>query len=437
MASPTAPFLRLVRPTPEPLGLYIRVGRNDHKELLSILNSGGNAFFGIVLDPTLHKRQAELRETVLQKGFDVVLDPRSQELATIGGFTGSLAELPWAASQSDKVTDFSALRAEQFATSLAEFVVAGKYTAVLSPTHFLNSSSDRWLGVDVKLTSKLRRALDDMGAFDVQIFYSLALRYSTFRNAQERREIRDALKDIPADGIWLKIDGLGAESSAAAVRNYITGASDFHELGLPLVTDMVGGMPALSMLAFGAAGGVCHGLTLRERFDASSWFKPRDPNSHGFQPSPRVYIQELGLLLKRQQADVLFSAHRAKSRFGCKHSDCCPNGPKDTIANPLRHFFFRRTTEVHQLGLVPAALRPERFLEDMLRPATDAAVFAERLNLADSVLAQALRKKKKSLETLRVTLGDMTKDRPGSHSSIPVRRAARTTTRHPSSKKGQ
>src|SRR4051812_25354602 len=88
---------RLLRPVANPLGLYLRPGRNDHHKMLDLLAEGPLACSGFVLDAALSERQAELRAEVVKLGFEAVLDPRACEMATEGGFArASIAELPWA-----------------------------------------------------------------------------------------------------------------------------------------------------------------------------------------------------------------------------------------------------------------------------------------------------------------------------------------------------
>lgn len=74
----------------------------------------------------------------------------------------------------------------------------------------------------------------------------------------------------------------------------------------------------LSLLAFGAVGGLAHGVTLGERFDASSWHKPRQ--GQAFSPRVRVYIPQLDLLLLRDDAKKFFESGggKARSAFGCR-----------------------------------------------------------------------------------------------------------------------
>jgi hypothetical protein len=48
---PASP-LRLVRLAPDPLGLYVRAGRQDQKDLQSFITSGSAAFTGVVFEAT-------------------------------------------------------------------------------------------------------------------------------------------------------------------------------------------------------------------------------------------------------------------------------------------------------------------------------------------------------------------------------------------------
>jgi hypothetical protein len=50
MADNVTHLPRAVRPVPEPGGLYIRVGRNDHKALLNLLSAVDLGCFGVVID---------------------------------------------------------------------------------------------------------------------------------------------------------------------------------------------------------------------------------------------------------------------------------------------------------------------------------------------------------------------------------------------------
>lgn len=95
--------------------------------------------------------------------------------------------------------------------------------------------------------------------------------------------------------------------------------------------------------------------------------------------------------------------------------------------NPVRHSLIQRSGEIQRLSAVPEQLRAQRFLEETLRPATDAAVFSESLPLeAQENLAKRISENRKVLERLRVGLGKFVQEgRVVSFSQIPHRRAAR------------
>ncbi|MGH8217083.1 MAG: hypothetical protein ACREUT_00720 [Steroidobacteraceae bacterium] len=63
--SATISSLRKLRPAPDPLGLYLRVGRNDQNVLLDLIARGDAQCFGLVIEATAIKRHRELRQQAL------------------------------------------------------------------------------------------------------------------------------------------------------------------------------------------------------------------------------------------------------------------------------------------------------------------------------------------------------------------------------------
>ena len=51
------------RPAIRPLGLYFRIGRSQHKDMLALLAEGERKFFGLVIDAPYAARHRELRAT--------------------------------------------------------------------------------------------------------------------------------------------------------------------------------------------------------------------------------------------------------------------------------------------------------------------------------------------------------------------------------------
>ena len=309
---------------------------------------------------------------------------------------------------------------------MAQFILDKRYTAVLAPTHYIESANSPWLDIDVRSTALLRHYLNTAGAGNVPIFYSLAVSYAVFRTAEERGAIIERLAQLPIDCLWIKVSQSGAPTHAA-VRNLVHGAAQFHSLGVPLVGDMMGGLRGLSALAFGSVGGICHGVTQKEGFSAGSLTRPARSGSKGFTRPTGIYVAPLGIHLTREEATAFFGAHGSKSRFGCRVKECCPKGWTDMVDNPVRHSVFQRSLEVQRLSNVPEQHRAQQFLEETLRPATDSAVFSESLSFdTQEQLARRMSDNKKRLERLRVGLGRFVRERPVvSFSRIPLRRAMR------------
>ena len=426
MSTIQAQFPRAVKAAAEPLGWYLRPSYVDHKAIADTVAGGAVGLHGVVFDPLYDDRHSELRHLVAKRNRDAILDPRTQELGTRGGFDERMAKLPWGLDRPHRPDDFSDVGSRRMVESIARHVVEKGYTAVLAPTHYIASANSPWLEVDARSTADLRRRLDEAGAGNVPVFYSLAVSYETFRTAGERGTIQDKLKGMPIDSLWIKVSQSGALTHAA-VRNVVDGAAGFHSLGVPLVGDLMGGLRGLSAVAFGAYGGICHGVTKKERFDAGTWTRAADSSDRGFSWPTRVYVPGLDLHLKRKEAEAFFGAYGAKSRFGCRDRTCCPKGVKDMLDNPVRHSLVQRSGEIQRLSAVPEHRRAQRFLEETLRPMTDAAIVAEAMSFpSEEHLARRMRNNRKVLERLRVGLGRLVEEGPAvSFSQIPQRRATR------------
>lgn len=418
-------FPRSVRPAPDPLGLYLRVGRNDHRELLNVLAAGDGVCFGAVFDATQIGRHKELREQVAERKLDAILDPKTQPAATPGGYSDALGALPWGVGRPHAVGDFEDMQGRRLVAALGNFVLEHGFTQVLAPTHVLRSADDPWLAVDADVTRRLRSYLDREGGGRVPIIYSLALPHAAFRDREQRRVLVGALATLPIDAVWIKVEGFGSDAAPAAAQAYIAATADFHGLGIPVVADHVGGAVGLSLLAFGAAGGIAHGVTSGERFDAGAWRKPR--RGKGFAPSWRVYVPAIDAMLKRADAAALVNkSSRAKAMFGCTDPSCCPRGVKDMLENPVRHFLCQRVGEVGRLGQIPEQLRPQRFLDQHLRPMTDRALAASTINWEDLNMAKKMQGNRKRVDALRIVLGQLAeRDPPQTFARLPLTRAAR------------
>ncbi|MEK6190735.1 MAG: hypothetical protein AABM41_00260 [Chloroflexota bacterium] len=390
--------LKLLPPAKPRLGLYLRPGRNDHTVFEQLL-AEDRAVSGLVLDSRLYARQADLRDALIRNGVHAVLDTDFMEAATPGGSVlAGIADLPWAALVTSDPADMHGEVARKLANLVADRVTAGSFSAVLAPTHLLESASDAWFAVDRAVASALRAELDRRQLRDVAIFYPLAIPGTVLRDGTQRAIVIEALKSIEIDAVWLRIHPFGTTSAGPiALRGYIEACWDLHRVGVPLVAERSGTI-GVALMAFGAVGGIESGITLGERFDARSLTGPRNPDAKPFSHAPRVYIQGIGAFLVRASADSLFQNRQMQAALACRDSACCRRGVIDMIKDPRRHFVLRRVGEVDRIGSAPADHRPGIYLEDFLRPATDLALRASRV-LPELVPAH------QRLESWRFTLG--------------------------------
>lgn len=337
----------------------------------------------------------------------------------------TIGRLPWGADRPHLLSDFEGANQRRVVSSLANFVIKHRFSQVLAPTHLIRDANDVWFPVDLETFYGLREQLDKNGGRKISIVYSLCLPYATFRDESAREKIIAQLEGLPAQSVWLKVDGCGASSSPAAVRNYIEATSDFHHLELPVVSDQVGGLVGLSLLALSAVGGITHGLTLGERFNAQHW--RHRPHGTPHMQHPRVYFPTLDLHLKPKDAKMLFDgSSRLRAHFGCSDPDCCPRGVVDMVENPSRHFLIQRMKQVSELGQIPEQLRAREFLERFVRPTTDQVLRFASFGQVNDTLKKRMMSHRKRMDALRVLLGKLVDSRlVRTHSAIPDTRAVR------------
>ncbi len=248
----------------------------------------------------------------------------------------------------------------------------------------------------------LRRELDRFGGAAVAIDYQLITTNAVLRDDQLRRQLILGISDLPVENIWLRVSGFGATATGAGTRHFIESVADLHQLERPFVADCAGGFAALASLAFGAVGGISHGVGQKEGFRASDWKKPPGGGSN----KRRIYIPELDRHFPEDQLSAIFAA-RGRSRFGCNDPSCCPHGIDDMIENPHAHFITQRSRQLDSLSVVPDAKRAEHFLLRHLEPAVRSARLGSRLKIADDDTRRLVDDARKRLVALRDTLDDL------------------------------
>lgn len=413
------------RPSPGGLGFYVRVGRNDHVALLHLLATGEGGIFGFVVDAQNIGRQKELVTEARRRHLDVILDPKVQQMGFPGALTEGLAALPWGLERHHNVTDFDGSAGQQRAAQIVEAAVTGGFNQLLGPTHLLNSPNDPWLRRDIAMMVRTAEEIARGGA-ELDLIYSLAVPMNLLRNAAERRAVIAALADAPCNAVWLKVENFGDDATGEKVAAYVEACRDFHERGLPLIGDHVGGLPGLGALAFGAVGGIAHGVTMHQNFRAASWRRPRAA-AGGFGATLRVYLPQLDLLLKPSAAQALFAASpRIKAMCGCRDTHCCPHGTRDMLGHPARHAIYQRAREIERLSAVPQDVRAGQYLNQNVRRVSDDVAKVAAFPVGDNDLAKGLQAKQREMSRFRQMIAHLVESGGAASAAIaPPRRQAR------------
>lgn len=391
-------MVRQLRPVSDPLGSYLRVGRQDHSFLSQMLVEGRPVGSGFVADPANHPQHKDLWVEARQRGIETVLDPRTLDLSTPGGFLrGGAAELPWAFEGPHRPEDLRGGGGAELCKQLVEFVAEGGYSACLAPTHLVGRRSRDWLDVDGELVRTLRRELNENDRADVPIYYPLIARSEDFYDSSWRAELVGRIAALPVDAVWLRIHPFGTPTSGPlTLKRYLAACRDLHEIERPLVGEHTGAV-GVGLMAFGALGGVESGITNVDHTDLAGWIRvPRA--SRGGGGEARAYLHQIAAFLVRSKARAMLEKPGMKAAHGCLDTACCPRGWRDLLDNYREHFVHRRAAEVAAISIAPEDLRSGHYMENFLRPATDRAVRAAEIE-------PSLESSRKRLDSWRGTLG--------------------------------
>jgi hypothetical protein len=417
-------LIRRIRPLEEPLGLFYRPGHSDHKLLSQLLSEAQTLMTGAVFDAQNTGLHEELRKELNRRSLHSVLDPKFLEMATPGGFTKALRGLGWAGTSPDRLVDFEGNGRARKIEALAQFTVSNEYSAILAPTHFLAAGgADPWFAIDLELTRLLRQRLDALGGSDIHIYYPLAIPTKIFFDPAQRQYFKTFLRDLPIKSIWLRVSPFGGKSGHVTLTQYIRVCKDLRDLHTALVAEK-SGLLALSLLAFNAVSGVEVGVSSGEKFDYTR-LRHEPEDSGGFAPHREVYFPDLGIFLARRETRGLFENRSLRTQLVCRNTACCARGSDDMITDTRRHFVLTRMNEIKHLGLVPLAMRPTRFLDETLRPATDRLGRSGQWEIPKA-LKEKLERERRRLFGWQQTLGEMARSEPvGESVVLPTRRAAR------------
>lgn len=262
---------------------------------------------------------------------------------------------------------------------------------------------------------------------DLGLIYSLAVPIEVLRRPAERQALIAAIADAPCDAIWLKIENFGDDATGEKTVAYIEACRDFHERGIPVVGDHVGGLPGLGVLAFGAVGGIAHGVTMHQKFRAAGWRRPPPDAQRRGGAAWRVYLPQLDMLVKPAVAQALLgTSPRIRGRYGCRDTHCCPHGVRDMIDHPARHALYQRAREVEWLSATPQTLRVVRYLDERVRPVSDHVAAMAGITGLDGMLQRSLIKKQSNVSRFRQAMAHLAEATPSNSVAVsPQRRATR------------
>lgn len=365
--------VRHLRRVSPPLAGYFRVGHRDAALVTKLLEQGLPTGSGVIIDPAARSRTTDLRSAAVENGVEVVLDPKSVELSTIGGLASStVARLPWAHASPHSPRSVSGVSSDAFGKAVAASAVDQQVTGVFAPTHFLDAD-ENWLTVDADLTRSLRVHLDAQGAGSTVIYYPLIASLRLLRDDAALNRITTQLAELIAsrqvDGLFLRVQGFGTTKAGPRnLRSYLAVARQLHSLGVPLVGERTGTV-GIALAAFGAIGGVESSITYGEVYDARRLNKP--PDGKGFVPAPRVYIADALAMVSKQEASAILS-RRGFTRLACQQP-CCRHDRQAMIDDPRRHFVVTRSSELASLSATPDVDCAEHYLTTTLMPARDNA----------------------------------------------------------------
>lgn len=392
---------------PTPVTRFLRV--TEHRRLDQLLEADKLPYERFVVEAGYLREQRVLIDALRQRGHQLVLDTNIAELSAVAKFAGHVKHAPWA--NPDGILTEEHLADEAGAAimhAIARLAVANGFARVHAPSHFVQSASDAWLPIDVENCVALRRALDTEGGKDIAIDYPLMISNTLLNDGAQRRDLIVKLGSLPIDSIWSRVSGFGSDATAAGLKKYISAVRDFHSLGKPIVADGVGGLSALAIVAFGAACGLSHGVAAKERFDASSWYKPPKPGSGGGGSGHFVLLPGIDRLLTREDAEGVINASGGRRLASCNDRMCCPRGFEDTIKDPKGHFLRQRAMQCDAISAVPEPVRPGHFLDKDLTEADRRARLLAKLKLSDK-LSSLVVENAKRVDRFRDVLGNLEK----------------------------
>ena len=404
--------IHLHRP-PRRLAHYLRVGHREHVLADRMRAEGRITQLGLVFDACYVGAQRDLIRDLRGEGRELILDTKAAEQSVLGRFSRTVSDVPWAHKNRPlELEDFRAGTNRSVIEPITRFAVSNGFHTVLSPSHYLGGDQIFWLDVDRESCISLRASLDREGGQAIGINYSLLLDNAQIKDAELVKRIVAALQGLPIGSLWLRVSGFGMDATGAGVGKMIRAVLEFHQLGIPIIMDRLGGLAAYGLASFGATSGYANGLKGKDGFQTSGWLGPQRGGGGGNEHA--IYISGLGRRVKVSEIKEIFSASStARTTYGCRDPCCCCN-IEAMLTEPEAHHLGEQARTVADLSSVPEARRTDHFLDVYLDGARLKADRSRRLRKApDEFLATAdkaavrLKRMKDALEQTSKRLGQI------------------------------
>lgn len=398
---------------PQEIAQVTRVGFREHGLCEQLLSANKLMSRRFVIDVATEgtRRHKSLVRSLKDRRVEIVLDTNCAELSVPGRFSGSARSAPWAVEgRVLEADDFKAGTNRSVIEPIARYAIKNDVTAILSPSHFLGEIDQGWRRIDLKSCEALRKALDQYGGSHIPIDYPIIASYAQFRDPNFRKSLCEDLRNLPIERVWLRISGIGVRATGVGISRFIEGSADFHNLGIPLIADWVGGMASIAVAAMGGVSGFASGLEGKQQFDASNWLKPSGNGGGG--SSKRIFISGLDRYLSVDEMRQFFDNTRtSRQAFGCSDPTCCGDVDK-MLRNPEAHQAVQMGRHVKSLSEIPESLRTEQFLENYVLERAKIAGRANKIRNMDDDLRRKIGASAKRLELAHEALSGL-RDRMG------------------------
>lgn len=197
----------------------------------------------------------------------------------------------------------------------------------------------------------------------------MAARLIDINDQRFQAKVMEDLANLPFDNLWLRVSMTSPDIGPTNARRLIRTLAGWHNIGVPIVMDHVGGLTGEALLAMNVASGIAHGYCEQTSFTTTGWCDPpeeRDKDEDGGRAT-RIGLTALGRTFTSAELEVLLSAHGAKSALLPNDRKVLPNGLDDLRNDPRRFNAAEAQRRVAEIASTPTANRPDQFANRRMR----------------------------------------------------------------------